>query len=444
VGGSASTRWSRTDREQLPPFVGPSAPGSSGASVPDWSRSGSAANLARTASDSLNKPSTSLRLQLWVRTPFRFSALRRGARTVALLADYLICSYQVSLVQAVEQATKSLGMSLLTFAGRRLADPKPDWATQSRIYDLASPDTVDAVLLLSGPVGTHVGAQKLAEFCQRFQPLPVCSVGFELPGIPSLIVSNRQGTRVAIEHLIVQHGATRIAYIRGPSDNEEAVDRYLGYIDALTKHGLPVDEALVVAGEFNVATGAKATRELLSRGVVFDGLAAANDYMALAACEVLTEAGLRIPDDVLVVGFDDAAYARYAIPPLTTVRQPLERLARIAVDWIASALDGKPLPTKMAVDVDLVPRLSCGCGRSQPVHEQPPGSRRTILDLSARVSADRPGAGAAAPVADRHPERSSRRLARAPHGRARSRARWHAGPPARRAGRAARRRRTFS
>lgn len=221
--------------------------------------------------------------------------MRRTGRTVALLADYLICSYQVALVQAVEQATKSLGISLLTFAGRRLDDPKPDWATQSRIYELASPDTVDAVVILAGPVGMHVGVDKLPDFCRRFQPLPTCSVGFELPGIPSLIVSNRQGTRVAIEHLIVQHGATRIAYIRGPSDNEEAVERYQGYIDALTAHGLTLDEELIVDGEFNVATGAKATRELIARGVVFDSLAAANDYMALAAYDVLVEAEFAFP-----------------------------------------------------------------------------------------------------------------------------------------------------
>lgn len=306
------------------------------------------------------------------------------------MADYLICSYQVAFVQAVEQATKALGISLLTFAGRRLGESKPDWATQSRIYELISPDSVDAIIMLSGPVGMHIGAQKLANFCRRYQPLPICSAGFALPGIPSIVVSNRQATRVAVQHLIVQHDARRIAYIRGPSDNDEAVERYQGYIDALTEHGLPIDDRLVVDGEFNVATGAQATRELLSRGVVFDGLAAANDYMALAAYEVLNEAGLRVPEDVLVVGFDDAPYARYAIPPLTTVRQPLERLARIAVDWTALALDGKTLPALQAVDVELVARLSCGCGRTDRKIVQRGGSQRTIVDLGARVTEDRP------------------------------------------------------
>lgn len=282
--------------------------------------------------------------------------------TIAILVDYLVSSYQVAIIRAVERASRERGVSLLTVAGRALNAPTIGDATQNRIFEFLGADNVDGIIMVSGCMSYASGAAALADYCARYQPIPVCSIGVELPHTPSIIISNAQGSRTIVEHLIVVHGAKRIAYIGGPAANREAADRYSGYVSALTRHGLTVDEDLVEHGDFGLPTGITAMKEILLRTSRFDAVVAANDYMAVGAMQVLRAEGLRVPDDILLAGFDDAPFSRFAMPSLTTVRQPLDRIARTAVDWLMDAAAGNPLPPVAQIDVDLVARQSCGCG----------------------------------------------------------------------------------
>jgi phosphoserine phosphatase RsbU/P len=282
--------------------------------------------------------------------------------TIAIMVDYLVSSYQVGLIRAVERASKAKGVSLLTLAGRALHGPLAGDATQNRIYELLGPDNVDGIILVAGCMSYASGAVALADYCARFRPTPVCSIGVELPKVPSLIISNEQGSRAVVEHLIERHGRKRIAYIGGPAANHEAADRYAGYLAALTHHGLVADDNLVEHGDFCLPGGVVAMKEILLRTAAIDAVVAANDYMAIGAMQVLRNEGLRVPDDVLLAGFDDAPFSRFALPSLTTVRQPLDAIARTALDWLLDAAAGKSPPALTQVDVEVVARQSCGCG----------------------------------------------------------------------------------
>lgn len=278
------------------------------------------------------------------------------------MVDYLVSSYQVGLIRAVERASKARGVSLLILAGRALYAPSVGDTTQNRIYDLLKADNVDGIILVAGCMSYASGADVLADYCARYAPVPVCSIGVELPNLPSLIISNEQGSRAVVEHLISRHGAKRIAYIGGPAANREAADRYAGYVAAMTHHGLVADDNLIERGDFNIPTGVAAMKEILLRASTFDAVVAANDYMAVGAMQVLRSQGIRVPDDVLLAGFDDAPFSRFAMPSLTTVRQPLDAIARKAVDWLLEASTGRPPPALAQIDVELVVRQSCGCG----------------------------------------------------------------------------------
>lgn len=290
--------------------------------------------------------------------------MRPGAPTIALLVDYIVGMYQTGLVRAIEHATRQRGVSLLVFVGRSLNSPNPADLAQSHLYDLIGPGNVDGVIVVSGCIVNYCGPEVLAQYCERFNPLPVVSISVELPGIPSLLISNQQGTRAIVEHLVVHHDARRIACIDGPEASSEARERHQGYLDALAKHGIEPDDTLVVQGDFSVASGAACMRRLFARGAVFDAVVAANDYMAIGALDVLQERGLRVPQDVLLTGFDDAPFARFTLPSLTTVRQPLERLGRLAVESLLRVMDGGRAEATIEVDVDVVTRQSCGCGRA--------------------------------------------------------------------------------
>ncbi|MCY9782828.1 LacI family transcriptional regulator [Nocardiopsis sp. EMB25] len=150
-------------------------------------------------------------------------------------------------------------------------------------------------------------------------------------------VDNAGGARSAVRHLL-DIGRRRIATIAGPQDMAAGVDRLAGYRQVMEEAGLGVDERLVTAGDFSVDGGARAMERLLETAGDFDAVFAASDLMAVGALRVLRERGLRVPEDVAVVGFDDTLVAQHCEPPLTTVRQPTVRMgqemARLLADVV--------------------------------------------------------------------------------------------------------------
>jgi len=308
-------------------------------------------------------------------------------KRIALLVNYLVGDYQMGLVRAVESATSASDTDLLVVVGRALAEPTPFDGAWNDIYERINGDTVDGVIVGSGCIGNFVGIEGLTHFCERFASLPRCSVSAQLPGIPSLVISNHRGMRVVVDHLIESHGCRHVACIRGPLGADEAQERFEGYLASLAEHGLDFDPDLVETGDFWVQTGALAVQRLLDRGKRFDAVVAANDYMALGAMDVLRSRNIRVPRDILVTGFDDVPSACIASPSLTTVRQPLRVLGQKAVEAIQRQIAGEAVPERLELNVELVRRQSCGCAyrvephRSSPIVSGPPSSALAELHL---------------------------------------------------------------
>lgn len=149
-------------------------------------------------------------------------------------------------------------------------------------------------------------------------------------------LAHQDGARLAAEHLLAR-GCRRIATIAGPFDVPAGQDRLAGFRDTMARHGHPYIP--VAEGEFTEESGASAMERLLAEHPDLDGLFAANDLMAVGACQVLRERGMRVPDDVAVIGFDDSRAAASCRPPLTTVRQPVEdmaaEMARLLLDRLS-------------------------------------------------------------------------------------------------------------
>ena len=135
----------------------------------------------------------------------------------------------------------------------------------------------------------------------------------------------------------------------------------MGYRQALEAHHLPVDEKLIVEGDYTEPSGSMGAQRLLPASPT--AIFAASDMMAVGALKALREAGLRVPDDIALVGFDDLRIAAAVEPALTTVRQPIERLGSMAVDLlldlIANSSNGQS-PLRMILPTQLVVRASCG------------------------------------------------------------------------------------
>lgn len=171
-------------------------------------------------------------------------------------------------------------------------------------------------------------------------------------------VDNAGGARMATEHLL-RLGHQRIATITGPLGMMAGQERLKGYRQALTLRGLPVDEALIIEGDFTEDGGKAAMRQLLAKEPT--AVFAASDMMAIGAMKAIKEAGLRVPDDVAVVGFDDLPLSSVVEPALTTVRQPIERMGTMSAEVLISLIEQETeSPQHLVLPTQLVVRSSCG------------------------------------------------------------------------------------
>lgn len=182
---------------------------------------------------------------------------------------------------------------------------------------------VDGAIL----VGPHGDDPMPARLTRKGVPVVVSGRPSGGSAVSYVDSDNRAGARSAVTHLI-EGGRRRVATINGTLDLSSARDRLTGYRDALQAAGLELDPSLEVAGDFSPEMAADATRRLLDECPDLDGLFAASDSMAAAAVHVLQDSGRRVPDDVAVVGFDDAPIALTTRPTLSTVRQPIESMGR--------------------------------------------------------------------------------------------------------------------
>ncbi len=176
---------------------------------------------------------------------------------------------------------------------------------------------------------------------------------------PAVIADNEGGIRQAVNHLVA-HGHQRIAFLSGRSD-EDSYLRLTGYRASLYALGAEVDPELIEPGFHTYDGGHQAVENLLKRGTRFTAVLASNDVTAVGAMHALREAGLLVPKDVAVIGFDDRVEAKAQIPPLTSVHFPMFEVGYQAVEELLQIIDGKKEDVFVRIPIHLVIRGSCGC-----------------------------------------------------------------------------------
>ncbi|HAU5563023.1 HTH-type transcriptional regulator GalR [Pantoea sp. JGM49] len=158
-----------------------------------------------------------------------------------------------------------------------------------------------------------------------------------------IALDDRYGAWLATRHLI-QQGHTQIAFICSTHPISDSEDRLQGYYDALKEHGLPSNDRLVAWGEPDEVGGEQAMTELLGRGKQFTAVACYNDSMAAGALAVLSDNGIRVPEEMSLIGFDDVLVSRYVRPRLTTVRYPIVTMAQQAAQLALALANGTEMP----------------------------------------------------------------------------------------------------
>lgn len=181
--------------------------------------------------------------------------------------------------------------------------------------------------------------------------------------IPSVTVENIEITHRLVDHLIQVHGRRRIMFLRGPEYQEDSLKREMGYKSALQANGIPIDENLILNGDFERDIAYQVMDKFLGNGkqVAFDAVFTGDDDAAIGVLRALHQHNLKVPEDVAVIGFDDLGFAQFLNPPLTTVRAPTESVGRIAAERLFGILENQASDEVVVLPTEIIFRRSCGC-----------------------------------------------------------------------------------
>lgn len=259
------------------------------------------------------------------------------------------------IVQSIESAAHDQGYAVILASSNDI--PEREIAAAKMLQSRR----VDGVIVTS----SRVGALYQASLEQPSVPVVLINSLAQHSGrhTLSIRVDNRHGGYLATNHLI-QKGHRRIAYVASPADRSDNVERMAGYRDALTEAGLESDPSLVVQGTGRAGGGQRALPVLLSLHDPPSAVFCYNDMTAIGLIGAAREAGLHLPQDLAVVGFDDIAFAQFAYPPLTTIAQPVDALGNGAIEMVLVLIsDGDSAEATVAnrtIQGRLVVRASSG------------------------------------------------------------------------------------
>lgn len=279
--------------------------------------------------------------------------------TIGLIVDVLTDEYQAEIWKGITDKVEELNLNLICYRGGEInmQDDNPD----NIVYNLINGTMLDGLIVLTGAVGNLSTDEELARFFEPLNFLPMISIGRILSDVPSIIVDNKTCMHSAVTHLIESHAHKRIAFIKGTPTNPDAEERYTAYKTALAKYDIPLDENLIMDGNFTRESGYEAMIQLLDKNSAFDAVLCADDFTAFGAIEALSDRDKKVPGDYAVIGFDDIEESCFHVPPLTTLRQPLYEQGQRAVVMMNDLLMDKEVPMIEVLHPELKIRRTCGC-----------------------------------------------------------------------------------
>jgi len=288
------------------------------------------------------------RLQYIPHAAARMLITRRSNTIGALLPD-LYGEFFSELIRGIDLAARARGFHLLVSSSH-------DGAEEAAAAVRSMQGRVDGLLILSA----RVDAAFLRSNLPKSLPVVLINSAVKSTVHTVLNVDNFAGASAMVQHLL-QAGHSSVAFIAGPESNFDAQQRDKGYRAAMAKYA-PNAPINIVVGDFTEASGYRAGRELLAQQTRPRAVFAANDMMAVGCLTAFKEAGLRVPQDIALAGFDDIPVARYVTPSLSTVRVRIVELGRIALEQLVAQLDkADPAPASVqTLGCEIVVRESCG------------------------------------------------------------------------------------
>jgi LacI family transcriptional regulator len=276
-------------------------------------------------------------------------SLRRGeTHTIGMIVPDSANPFFAELARGIEDTSFAHGYNLI------LCNSDGDLDKELIYADVLTEKQVDGILFVAAGVSTdHIRA--LQE-----RRIPVVIVDREIPdvSVDQVLTDNARGGWLATRHLL-ELGHRCIGCITGPSDVTPSAERVTGYRQALSEGGIPVNEVLIVKGDFQYGSGYRAARQILARDDPPTAIFTCNDLMAVGAISAAVEMGRQVPVNLSVVGFDDVRLASFANPPLTTIVQPKYEMGVLATTMLLERMRNHDIPPRRRLlDTSLLIRQS--------------------------------------------------------------------------------------
>lgn len=287
------------------------------------------------------------------------SLRRKETRTIGLIVPDNSNSFFAEVARGIEDVGFEQGYSVILC--------NSDWNLEKELtyLDTLMAKRVDGIVFIAAT--TQV--EHVKSLVENGTPVVVAERKMPEIEVDSVLVDNFQGGYEATKHLL-DLGHRRIGCISGPWDLTPSAERVAGYKLALNRHELQADEDLIVRGDYLFESGEMAVRRFLELSAPPTAIFACNDLMAIGAMKAILEQGLRVPEDISIVGFDDIALASYLNPPLTTIAQPKYELGRMAAQLVIQRItsSGSREKREIVLESRLVVRGSTLRREVMPMH----------------------------------------------------------------------------
>ncbi|WP_171736984.1 EAL domain-containing protein [Vibrio sp. 99-70-13A1] len=292
--------------------------------------------------------------------------LKNGRPTIAVLVGSMTSPYQEGIMRGAAYIATKMDYNIIGFCGGVINSDDHLTLARDKVFELVDMDLISGVI---SPFSSHtrfMDKQASADFINKFERVPVINIGSHIEGYTNVMTDYETGFSDLFEHFYHVHGYRKILLVRGPKQHASSEKRMDIYQSLLKKYDLEFDESMVVYSDLKRRSAKSKIEEYIEcHGKKFDAVITINDNQALGIVDACLEQGIRVPEEVAVVGSMDTLEGAFTSPALTSIQEPLFELGRAAAIELIAQIEGKPARSEVKIPTSLITRESCGCRPSE-------------------------------------------------------------------------------
>ncbi|MGC8771254.1 MAG: SpoIIE family protein phosphatase [Brevinematia bacterium] len=282
-------------------------------------------------------------------------------KNIAVISPDITNPYTYKLWLNFIKISKQYNYNFYYFVGSQLEDKNLERKNWNFVYEFLNSEKFDGIIVFSGSLFHYVSTEKAIEFYKKIKNIPIVNISLDIGGYPVILTDNKSGIKETVKHFVCFHNRKNIVFITGPLQHPEAIERLNAFKEGLIENGLKINEDYIIEGDFHAEKAIDSMKKFLSKNLPFDAIIASNDMSALAVMNYLQKKGFNIPEDIIMSGYDDSIESLSSIPSLSSVHQPIEKMAQKAIEIMTAIFEKKHYENKTVLNTYFIPRESCGC-----------------------------------------------------------------------------------